>query len=85
MKIHCIFVQMPCSYPGEFAPELFAAADEYTVDSNPEYLAEKEKEAMGFLASGEYTHVRRIVVTVDDKEFDRMFFGEPLKGSLAAE
>jgi hypothetical protein len=82
MDIHCVFVQVPCSYPGEFAPELYAAADEYSVDSNPGYLDKKEKEAMGLLAAGEYTHLRRIVITVDNKDFDRMFFGEPLKGSV---
>lgn len=81
MKVVCIFVQMPCSYEGEYAPELYAAVDEWTNEANPGYLDGKEKEALQRCVAGEYTHVRRIAITVPDKEFDRMFFGEPLPGA----
>ena len=85
MKIHCIFVLVPCSYPWEYAPELYAAADEFTVDSNPGYLDEKEREAMQRCVDGEYTHVRRMVISVGDADFNRMFFGETLNGSIGKE
>jgi hypothetical protein len=82
VKIFCIFVQTPCAYPGEYAPELYAAADEWTNEANPDYLNGKEREALQRYVDGEYTHVRRVAITVPDKEFGRMFFGESLAGSV---
>lgn len=45
MKILCLFVQRKCSYEGQYAPELFAAMDEYGYDENPDYLIEQNERA----------------------------------------
>ena len=41
MKLHIIFGQRKCLYIGEHAAEALEIADEYTMDENPAWLAEK--------------------------------------------
>jgi len=50
MYIRCLFIQRKENYPGEYAPELLAAADEGTLEENPDYFpeqCEKELKAVG--------------------------------------
>lgn len=59
MKLYCVFAQRRMRYEGEYAPELVAAADEYTQDENPEYLQREFERAE---ASGEFTAVTMVQV-----------------------
>lgn len=78
MTIHCLFVQRVCRYPGEYAPELFAAIDEIGDSDNPDYLNDEEQKAK---EDSDISFSRRMEIQVDDKEFDRIFFGtESLRG-----
>lgn len=45
--IHALFVQRVCNYPGEYAPELYDAVDEFTNDENPDHLKQRISEAQG--------------------------------------
>jgi len=73
MKVIMIWGQRHCDYPGEYAPELLAAADEYTEDDNPAYLAAEEDKAKEMVDSGEMDFIRRIVFSVPREAFDAIF------------
>lgn len=45
MEIKALIGQRHNSYPGEHAPEIIEAIDEFTDDQNPEWLIRKEREA----------------------------------------
>ncbi len=45
MKIYCLFGQRKCLYPGQHAPELLEAWDEYSVEENPEGFAQAMQKA----------------------------------------
>ena len=40
MKLHVIFGQRKCNYPGEYAPEALDFADECIMDNNSDFLEE---------------------------------------------
>ena len=45
-----LILQRKCRYPGEYAPEIFAVVDEWTLDENPSWWPSevaKHKEAVG--------------------------------------
>ena len=70
MKIICLFAQRKCSYPGQYAPELYASADGIVDESNPDYLIEQEQE----LRKGENIQFyKRITIEIPDEEFDAAF------------
>jgi hypothetical protein len=73
MKVFTIWGQRTCNYPGEYAPELLAAADEYTEDDNPDYLAGEEDKAKGMVESGEMSYIRRISFEIPDADFEAAF------------
>lgn len=79
MTIHCLFVQRVCSYPDEYAPELLAAIDEYGDSDNPHYLNGEEAKAK---SDSDISFSRRIQISVPDNDFDKVFFGEELKGTI---
>ena len=80
MKIICLFAQEKCTYEGEYAPDLRAAIDEYGHSDNPDYINDEE-EKLRQDSSIEFWS--RIILVVDDKEFDRLFYppSETLKAS----
>jgi len=79
MKILCLFVQRKCSYEGQYAPELFAAIDEYGNDDNPDYLIDEEAKAKD---DSSITFIKRMTINVPNDDFDRLFYDkEELKGS----
>lgn len=71
MKIICLFGQRTCSYPGQHAPELLAAIDEYGDSENPAYLNDEEKK---YQECGEFDFMKRISIEVSTKEFDAAFY-----------
>ena len=75
MDIVCIFGHREESYPGEYAPELIAAQDEYSDDDNPDYLNEEQQKAVD---SKEFIFIKRMTITIEDEEFDEAFFPKPI-------
>lgn len=63
MKLHILFGQRKCNYPGQYAPELIAGIDEYGQNENPEYL---EGEIMKAEISTEFTALAVIIISVPD-------------------
>lgn len=84
MKIFTIWGQRTCSYPGEYAPELLAAADEYTEDDNPGYLDEEENKYLGYMLNGEFSFIKRLTIDIERRSFDKAFFPDktPLSGKI---
>ena len=79
MKIICLFAQEKCTYEGQYAPDLRAAIDQFSHSDNPDYINDEE-EKLRQDSSIEFW--RRIILVVDDKEFDRLFY--PPSGTLKA-
>lgn len=80
MEIRCLFAQRQFSYPGENAPELLAAIDEYGDDENPDYLNNEQDKAN---CDDDVLFTKRIVITIPDKEFDDVFFSRnSIKGKI---
>ena len=82
MKIHCLFVQRRCAYDGQYAPELYAAIDEYGNEDNPAYLQDEERKAR---SDDTIVFYKCIDVNIDDDEFDLEFFGSTLRGTIVKE
>ncbi|MFA5652365.1 MAG: hypothetical protein WC933_03290 [Candidatus Paceibacterota bacterium] len=83
MTIHCLFVQKNCLYPGQYAPELYAASDEVCDDENPGYMNEMIKEVEKEIEINMISFYKVIDIEIDQKKFDELFFSNPsLKGTL---
>jgi hypothetical protein len=76
VQIRCLFGQRRGTYEGQYAPELLAAIDEWGDEDNPDYLNDAESKAREQERGGEFSLVKRIIVTVDDEAFDRAFSPE---------
>lgn len=59
--IYLLIGQRQVSYPGQYAPEALAVADEYTQDDNPDYLLSEFKK---YESSKEFTSLKVIKVDV---------------------
>lgn len=70
MKIYCLFAQQRCHYQNEYAPDLRAAIDEYGNSDNPRYLDNEEEKLR---KDSTIAFWRRIIIEIDDAEFDRLF------------
>ena len=81
MKIVCLFAQRNEGYPGQYAPELLEAIDEYGDDDNPDYMNEAEDKAD---ADRDLVRARRIEIEISDKDFDAAFNPEKkaIKGTV---
>ena len=75
MKLHTLIGQRKCSYPGEYAPEALAVADENTMDVNPEWM---ESERKKYEDSGEFSSIAIIVIYVHDYFIDEALFPQPI-------
>lgn len=62
MKITALFGQRKCEYDGQYLPELIRAADEYTMDENPDDIDEAMQDAID---SEEYSRVELITIKLD--------------------
>ena len=82
MKIICLFGQRKCNYEGQYAPELLAAMDEYGDEENPAYLNDEEEKYVGYK---DFDFMKRIIINVDGKAFDEVFFGKELDGTIVEE
>ena len=69
MKLYLLFGQRVCSYPGQYAPELIDAVDEYTDEDNSEYFDAKYKDAC---SSGEFSSVIIASTHVDSCKLDQL-------------
>jgi len=85
MKIITIFGQRKESYPGEYAPELIDAVDECADIDNGKYMQDEMEKAHKLVADGEFSFVRRMEFDIDDKEFDKAFYGETIKAKVIKE
>ena len=64
MKLRCLFGQRECSYPGQHAPELLCAVDEFTDEDNPEYFR-KLKAALSNDELKGFSVVREVFIEVN--------------------
>lgn len=71
MKFICLFGQRKERYLGQYAPELLAAIDEIGNDDNPLYLDTEEEKCE---ESGDFSILKRMTFSVNDKEFNREFY-----------
>ena len=60
MRIITIFGLEPESYPGQYAPCLLAATDEYSDDDNPEYMEKEMKKAQRLVNKGSFAFVKQV-------------------------
>ena len=67
MKIYLIFGQRKCSYPGQYAPELLEAWDEFAWDENPDIGDTLLQE---HIAPGEFESVRIITTEISTKSIE---------------
>ena len=75
MRLHTLIGQRKCSYPGEYAPEALAVADENTMDVNPEWMDSEKKK---YADSGEFSALAVIIIYVHDDFIDEALFPEPI-------
>jgi hypothetical protein len=83
MKIFTIWGQRTYSYPGEYAPELLASADEWTEEDNPGYLKGEQEKAEKMVESREMSFIKRIVFDFNADAFTEAF--NPAIPEIAAE
>ena len=81
MDIICLFAQRKQRYPGQYAPELLAAIDQYGDLENPEYMIGEIEKAKN---DNDIEFFRRLVITVPDSEFDSEFYGKNLNGKVSS-
>lgn len=81
MKIMLAMAQRICTYPGQYGPECLAAMTEYEFSDNPAHI---EDAIANGLASGEFTSVQQITLTVDEKAIDDALFPnrKPIKATV---
>jgi hypothetical protein len=79
MKIICLFAQRKEAYPGEYAPELLSAIDDVGDTDNPDYMLEEQEKAR---KDEELAFFRRMEISVNEKEFNDLFYGTALKGTV---
>jgi hypothetical protein len=77
MKLHVIFGQRKCTYPGEYAPEALDIMDEYGMDENPKWFEERMAEHVN---NADFSAVAEVVIDVPDYEIDRRLF--PARGPV---
>lgn len=80
MKLHVLYAQRKEHYPGEYAPEVLAAIDEFGQSDNPEFLDDERTKAV---ASGDFENV--VVVTLEVNGAKIMEMLRPAKLTLQAE
>ena len=83
MKIICLFGQRIESYDGEYAPELLAAIDEYSDDENPDFMNDEEDKYNNDY--DDFSFIKRIIININDKEFNEVFFGKEINGTIKKE
>ena len=79
MRIYTLWGQRKERYQGQYAPELIAAIDEWGMEENSSYLTDEESKASN---SGEFDIIRRILININQKEFDEQLYGKVLKGDI---
>lgn len=73
MKILMLWGQRKCDYPGQYAPELIEAVDEFTDEDNPDFLNEHFKE---FSTDEEFSSVVIIEAIVNDEKLNQFLSNE---------
>lgn len=89
MKIYTLWAQRTEHHPGEYAPELLVAWDEYCMDENGEGYDEEVKAAIernGGLGPGKgLAAVREITIEVPDGAIEKAFATPVIEGTIADE
>ena len=67
MNIRCLFGQMKCGYPRQYAPELICAIDEYTEADNSARWDEIKAEALKDGYAANFETIREIIIDVPDE------------------
>lgn len=74
MILHVLIAQRKEDYPEQYAPEALEVADEYAMDENPEWMADKVKE---FEATNEFIAVKVIELEVDQASLRSLLIDAP--------
>lgn len=71
MKFHTLVGQRKCRYPGQYAPEALAVADEDTMSDNPEWMRSEKKK---YADSNEFDSIAVMVIYVHDDFVDEALY-----------
>jgi hypothetical protein len=82
MKVRLIMAQYKCAYPGQYAPNVVAAWDEYTLEDNWEGYV-RERGEFKAQVPNDFDWVRELVINVPDDAIDRL--AEPPEVDVAVE
>jgi hypothetical protein len=85
MKIYLIMGQYHCDYPGQYAPNVMSAWDEYMIDSNEEGYHEDVKKYKDLAHKGKLTDVKVMIVEVPDAAVDALFEPPVVKAKAVGE
>ena len=83
MKLYVVFAQREERYPGQYAPEAIAVADEYTNEDNPEYIKNELKKAGDSFIAADIFEVE--IGGAEDAIRTRLLDPMNLKGTLKEE
>lgn len=73
MKLHVLYGQRKCRYPGEYALEALACMDDVGNSDNPDYL---EGELAKYEASDEFERLRVITLSLSESAVMGVLFPE---------
>lgn len=68
MKVKILFAQRVCGYPGQYAPEVLAAIDEYGDEENPDYIVDTLKENE---LTEDFTSLAIIAIEIPDAHINK--------------
>lgn len=83
MKLHILFGQRKCEYPGQYAPEALECWDEFCIDENPDGFEEACEKRLAECGKDSFSSTRVVIVTVDDNKLDEVLNSTPeIEGSV---
>ncbi len=82
MILHTIWIQYPCAYPGEYAPQVYEAVDENLLDENPPLWRDKIAEVRAMVAKGEIDSYRVIRIKLDEDAVKHAFDDLEIAGEV---
>lgn len=84
MQVRLLFGQRKEQYPGEYAPELMEAWDEYTLDDNWEGWEEAKAAAIASWGD-DLVAAREIVINIADDAIDSVFLTPTIEAEIIQE
>jgi hypothetical protein len=73
MKLHVLFAQRKCDYPGQYALEALACMDENALSVNPDYM---QGEYRKYKQTGEFDRLGVVELSVSEKAVREALYPE---------